>query len=67
MQGGNATATGHDMAHLALRQLTDLRVIVIAAITDFILSTLPIMFLWNIRIHKKVKLGICGVMALGFA
>lgn len=39
----------------------------IAAATDFILSTLPILFLWRIRIPTRVKVGTCGIMALGFA
>lgn len=39
----------------------------IAAATDFILSTLPIFFLWCIRIPTRVKVGTCGIMALGFA
>ena len=39
----------------------------IAAATDFILSILPIVFLWTIQIPWKVKIGICAVMALGFA
>ena len=40
---------------------------VIAAATDFILATLPIIFLWNIKIKKTIKFGICGLMALGYA
>ncbi|KAE8151909.1 hypothetical protein BDV25DRAFT_128402 [Aspergillus avenaceus] len=40
---------------------------VIAASTDFVLSILPIIFLWNIKLPKRVKVGICGIMALGFA
>ncbi|THC94942.1 hypothetical protein EYZ11_005581 [Aspergillus tanneri] len=39
----------------------------IAAATDFVLSLLPILFLWNVKLPKRVKLGICGIMALGFA
>ncbi|EIT72321.1 hypothetical protein AO1008_11557 [Aspergillus oryzae 100-8] len=39
----------------------------IAASTDFALSILPIVFLWNIKLPKRVKVGICGIMALGFA
>ncbi|KIM97019.1 hypothetical protein OIDMADRAFT_58562 [Oidiodendron maius Zn] len=39
----------------------------IAAGTDFILSLLPTIFLWNIKIHWKIKVGVCGIMALGFA
>ncbi|CAL5866416.1 uncharacterized protein PFLUO_LOCUS624 [Penicillium psychrofluorescens] len=39
----------------------------IAAATDFILSLLPIIFLWNIKLARRVKVGICGIMALGFA
>ncbi|KAE8395289.1 hypothetical protein BDV23DRAFT_145559 [Aspergillus alliaceus] len=39
----------------------------IAAATDFALSILPIVFLWNVKLPKRVKVGICGIMALGFA
>ena len=39
----------------------------IAAATDFVLSILPILFLWNVKLPKRVKVGICGIMALGFA
>ncbi|RMZ88128.1 hypothetical protein DV736_g4652, partial [Chaetothyriales sp. CBS 134916] len=39
----------------------------IAAATDFTLSFLPIVFLWNVKIISRVKLGICAIMALGFA
>lgn len=39
----------------------------IAAATDFILSILPIMFLWNVKLPLRVKFGICAIMALGFA
>lgn len=41
--------------------------IAIAAITDFILSVLPTLFLWNVKIHWKIKVGVCGIMAVGFA
>ena len=40
---------------------------IIAALTDFTLSLLPIVFLWKIKIHLRIKVGICGLMALGFA
>ncbi|WPH03301.1 Hypothetical protein R9X50_00617800 [Acrodontium crateriforme] len=39
----------------------------IAAATDFILSILPLVFLWTIQIPWKVKIGIWCVMAIGFA
>ncbi|RAO65756.1 uncharacterized protein BHQ10_001768 [Talaromyces amestolkiae] len=39
----------------------------IAAATDFVLSILPIVFLWNIKIIWRVKIGVCAIMALGFA
>ncbi|KAI9658329.1 MAG: hypothetical protein M1821_002462 [Bathelium mastoideum] len=39
----------------------------IAALTDFVLSVLPTLFLWNIKILLRVKIGICAIMALGFA
>ncbi|QGA17658.1 hypothetical protein EYB26_005333 [Talaromyces marneffei] len=39
----------------------------IAAATDFILSILPMVFLWNIKIIWRVKIGVCAIMALGFA
>ncbi|OKL57810.1 hypothetical protein UA08_06964 [Talaromyces atroroseus] len=39
----------------------------IAAATDFILSALPIMFLWNVKIILRIKIGVCAIMALGFA
>ena len=39
----------------------------IAAATDFILSLLPIFFLWDIQIKLRVKIGICAVMAVGVA
>jgi len=32
---------------------------------DFVLATLPIVFLWDIRISLKIKAGICGLMGLG--
>ncbi|MCJ1245655.1 hypothetical protein MMC30_002859 [Trapelia coarctata] len=32
---------------------------------DFVLATLPIVFLWDIRISPKIKAGICGLMGLG--
>lgn len=41
--------------------------VAIAAATDFILSILPIVFLWNIKIIWRVKIGVCAIMALGFA
>ncbi|EED17194.1 conserved hypothetical protein [Talaromyces stipitatus ATCC 10500] len=39
----------------------------IAAATDFNLSILPTVFLWNIKIIWRVKIGVCAIMALGFA
>ncbi|RAK89745.1 hypothetical protein BO79DRAFT_192943 [Aspergillus costaricaensis CBS 115574] len=39
----------------------------IAAGTDIVLSILPIVFLWKVKIPIKVKTAICGLMALGFA
>lgn len=39
----------------------------IAAFTDFTLATLPIYFLWDIRILWRVKIAICSIMALGYA
>jgi hypothetical protein len=39
----------------------------IAAATDIILSILPVIFLWRVQISLKIKLGVCGLMALGFA
>ena len=32
---------------------------------DFVLATLPIVFLWDIRISQKTKAGICALMGLG--
>lgn len=45
--------------------LTD--AVAIAGATDFILSTIPVIFLWNIQIKLQVKLGIAGIMMLGFS
>ncbi|KAK1046747.1 hypothetical protein LTR74_017899 [Friedmanniomyces endolithicus] len=39
----------------------------VAAFTDFTLATLPIWFLWEIQIIWRVKIGICAIMALGYA
>ncbi|GKZ21774.1 hypothetical protein AbraIFM66951_008761 [Aspergillus brasiliensis] len=39
----------------------------IAAGTDIVLSILPTVFLWKVKIPIKVKAAICGLMALGFA
>ena len=39
----------------------------IAAGTDITLSVLPFVFLWKIQISRRVKVGVCGIMALGFA
>lgn len=39
----------------------------VAASTDICLSLLPMVFLWNLKINAKVKVGICGLMALGLA
>ncbi len=44
-----------------------MNVIAIASATDFILSTIPVLFLWNIQIKMRVKVGIAGLMMLGFS
>lgn len=64
-RGGNCTRVYvlENGLHIK-KKLTD---IAIAAVTDFVLSVLPILFLWNIKLPKRVKVGICGIMALGFA
>ncbi|KAH8696030.1 hypothetical protein BGW36DRAFT_359889 [Talaromyces proteolyticus] len=38
----------------------------IAAATDITLSILPTVYLWNIKINRKVKFGVCCIMDLGF-
>ena len=38
----------------------------LAVIHDWTLVTLPITFLWNARIGKKSKVGICILMSMGF-
>ncbi|EFY84158.1 hypothetical protein MAC_09796 [Metarhizium acridum CQMa 102] len=40
---------------------------IVAAATDIILLTLPVVFLWKVKIAWPVKLGICSLMALAFA
>ncbi|KAF2861365.1 hypothetical protein K470DRAFT_281621 [Piedraia hortae CBS 480.64] len=40
---------------------------VLAAATDIILASLPLLFLWNISLLWRVKLGVWAIMALGFA
>jgi len=32
---------------------------------DFLLSAIPILLLWNLRIDKKEKFGVCVAMSLG--
>ncbi|KAL1974618.1 hypothetical protein VTN31DRAFT_4822 [Thermomyces dupontii] len=39
----------------------------VAGATDIALSALPIYFLWNMRMKTRHKLGVWGVLALGFA
>ena len=51
----------------AVRHAADVSMTAIAAATDIILSTIPVLFLWNVKIKTHIKIGICGVMMLGFS
>lgn len=67
-QGSKKHAGCLDVFCFVLREaVADLACVVIAAITDIILATLPIFFLWNIKIAMLIKVGICAIMALGYA
>lgn len=39
----------------------------IAAATDFVLSVLPLVFLWRVNIIWRVKIRVCAIMGLRFA
>lgn len=38
----------------------------ISAFCDWVLATLPIVFLWNIQMSSRIKAGICCLMGMGF-
>lgn len=37
-----------------------------SALCDWILATLPIVFLWNLQMKVRVKVGICALMGMGY-
>ena len=37
-----------------------------STLCDWTLATLPIVFLWNVQMKRKVKIGICCLMGLGY-
>ena len=40
--------------------------IAVAVTCDWILASLPIVFMWNVQVSVKTKLGICILMSMGF-
>jgi hypothetical protein len=63
VQGGRADSRFFVLSKKTLLMWSE----AIAAGTDIVLSFLPIVFLWNLHLKTKYKIGVCGIMALGFA
>lgn len=38
----------------------------VAVLCDWTLASLPIVFLWNLQMSTKLKVGICLLMSMGF-
>ncbi len=38
----------------------------VSALCDWILATLPVVFVWNIQMKTRVKVGICVLMGMGY-
>ena len=38
----------------------------VAVICDWVLATLPVVFLWNVQMGVKTKAGICVLMSMGY-
>ena len=38
----------------------------VSVLCDWILATLPIVFLWNLQMKVRVKVGICALMGMGY-
>ena len=41
-------------------------VLAVAVICDWILATLPIVFMWNVQMSVKTKAGIVVLMSMGY-
>ena len=38
----------------------------VSALCDWTLATLPIVFMWNLQMRPRVKVGICVLMGMGY-
>ena len=38
----------------------------VAVICDWVLATLPIVFMWNVQMSVRTKAGICVLMSMGY-
>ncbi len=38
----------------------------VSALCDWILATLPVVFVWNMQMTTRVKVGICVLMGMGY-
>ena len=39
---------------------------VVSVVIDWILASLPIVFLWDMQVSRKAKIGVCVLMSMGF-
>ena len=39
---------------------------IISVIIDWLLASLPVVFLWDVQLNRKTKAGICALMGMGF-
>lgn len=37
-----------------------------SVLCDWILATLPVVFMWNIQMRTRLKVGICFLMGMGY-
>jgi len=40
-------------------------VVIISTLQDFFLCALPIVLIWNLQIHKRQKIALCGIFGMG--
>ena len=61
----NPTVQGKCWSPHVQRSISDFNGVV-SVLGDWVLATLPIVFLWNVQMSSRIKAGICCLMGMGF-
>jgi hypothetical protein len=66
IENGINMAGGSKWCPIVLRDLFADSYLVFGVVMDFVVASLPVLFLWDVQIDRKKKIGIICLMSLGF-